>query len=60
MKIDYTNMRPILKPKNSKVTDPPRFPKLIVPIESEVKKDFAVQMNKMVVDVTKKLVEFLK
>jgi hypothetical protein len=58
--INYKKLKPVLKPKNSKVTDPPRFPKLIVPIEKEAKISFAVQMNKMLVDVTKKMVEFKK
>ncbi len=57
MKIDYTKVRQVLKPKNSQVKDPPRFPKLINPIENSVKSDFAIQMNRVIADVTKKMVE---
>lgn len=60
MKIDPTKVRPILKPKNPQVTDPPRFPKLIIPIETEVKQAFAIQMNKLLVDITKRMVELKK
>jgi len=60
MKIDPTKVRPILKPKNPQVIDPPRFPKLIIPIETEVKQAFAIQMNKLLVDITKRMVELKK
>ena len=59
-KIDFTKLKPILKPKNPQVTDPIRFPKLISPIEDSVKKDFALQMNKAMVDITKKMIDITK
>ncbi len=58
--MNLKKMKPILKPKKAKVKDPPRFPKLIIPIENEVKTQFSRDMNKMLVDVTKKLIEFNK
>lgn len=57
--MDFKQFKPILK-SQTKMEDPPRFPKLIVPIESEVKKDFALEMNKMIVDVTKKMIDITK
>jgi len=57
-KIDFKKVKPVLKPKNPKVKDPPRYPKLIVPIETEAKKQFSLQMNKMIVDVTEKMIDF--
>ena len=41
-----------------KMTDPPRYPKLTDPIEGEVKKDFKIAMDKILVDVTKKMIGF--
>ena len=40
--------------------DPPRYPKLINPIEGAMKKKFDVMLGKMKVDFTKKLIDSLK
>lgn len=60
MKINTNDLKPILKPKNPRVIDPPRFPKLIIPLESEVKRNFMIQMSKLIVDVTKKMIDITK
>lgn len=59
-KINYQTVKPILRPKNPTVQDPPRYPELIVPLEDEFKKSFAVGMNKMLADITKKMVKIVK
>lgn len=53
--MDYKSLKPV-----PKMQDPIRYPKLISPIEDKVKQDFDLSMNKLLVDVTKKLVKFLK
>jgi hypothetical protein len=40
--------------------DPPRFPKLINPLEDSMKKSFDVTIKKMMIDVTKQLVKEIK
>ena len=40
--------------------DPPRYPKLIVPIESEMKWSFDVTVKKIMIDVTKILTQAVK
>ena len=40
--------------------DPPRYPKLINPIEDEMKKQFDVMLGRMKVDFTKKLISAVK
>lgn len=44
----------------AKMQDPPRFPKIIVPLENKFKDSYSIGLNKMVVDLTKKMVEFKK
>jgi hypothetical protein len=53
--MDYKNLRPV-----PKMQDPIRYPKLIYPIEEKVKQDFNLSMDRLLIDVTKKLVGFLK
>ncbi len=54
-------VRTILKSKKDpKVTDPPRFPSIINPIENEVKRDFANILNTIVMDTTKEMVKQIK
>jgi hypothetical protein len=40
--------------------DPPRYPKLIVPIEDEMKHSFDVTVKKIMIDVTKQLTQAVK
>lgn len=40
--------------------DPPRVPKLIVPIETEMKRSFRAITKKIMIDVTKQLTQELK
>jgi hypothetical protein len=40
--------------------DPPRYPKLIVPIEDEMKRAFTVTIKKIMIDVTKLLTRAVK
>lgn len=50
----------IKKKKTSKVIDPPRYPRVINGYESGFKAQYAIQLGKMIVDVTKKLVQSVK
>lgn len=60
-KIKAPQMRVLYQTKkNPQVKDPVRFPKVINPLENEFKKSFAIEMNKMLVDLTKKMVELKK
>jgi|GEM_PF-6486984 len=52
-----------LKPiqyNNRKVKDPMRYPLVITPLENEMKKSFDLELNKMVVDLTKTMVDIKK
>jgi len=61
MKIDTKNIKPLYKTKkNPQVVDPQRIPKIMEPLERGVKESFSIGMNKMLVDLTKKMVEFSK
>ena len=46
--------------QNHKHFDPPRYPKLILPIEEEMKKNFVVTTKKMLVDLTTQLTKEAK
>ena len=50
-KIKYAGAQP-------KMQDPIRFPKIVEPIEKQMKENYIIQLNKMLTDITKKLVEF--
>ena len=51
----------ILQPKkNPQVKDPPRYPKVINEYENEMNRSFAPQINKMLMDITKKMVSYTK
>ena len=47
----------IIKPQHF---DPPRYPKLILPIEEAMKKSFVVTVKKIQVDLTKQLTAEVK
>jgi hypothetical protein len=57
MKIDYKNLKPIVKGE-VKMQDPARFPKIILSLEKSMKDSYQLQCNKMLVDITKKLVSW--
>lgn len=59
MKIDPSQIKPILKGK-PKMQDPARFPEIQIPLETNVKRLYELQCNKMIVDITKKMVGFKK
>ena len=40
--------------------DPPRYPKLILPIEDGMKKSFDITIKKVMIDVTKQLTKEIK
>lgn len=40
--------------------DPPRYPKLIIPIEQGMKQHFEIVIKKIVIDITKQLVKEVK
>lgn len=54
--VDFKTVRPVLKPKNAQVKDPPRFPSIINPIEDGMKREFGKHLNMMVADLTKAMV----
>lgn len=57
--MDYTKLHIAdTEPVKRKVKDPIRYPKVIEPLEKQMKDSFILEMNKMLVDVTKKIVEF--
>lgn len=61
MKLDISKIKPLYKTKkNPQVVDPQRIPKIMEPLEREVKQNYSIQMNKMLIDITKKIVEFKK
>ena len=61
MKINVQNIRPILRTKKEpKVQDPPRIPKIMIPLERQVKQSYALQLNKMLIDLTDKMIQFSK
>lgn len=51
-KIDFKKLKPI-----AKMQDPARFPKVQLKLENEMKQSYSLQMQKLMVDVTKKLVD---
>lgn len=53
------DLKPIQHNKR-KVKDPARYPLVIIEIENEVKKSFDLDLNKMVVDLTKEMVNLKK
>lgn len=59
MKIDPTQIH-LIKAKKPIHRDPIRFPKIIGTIEDNMKKSYQLQCNKMLVDLTKKMVELKK
>jgi hypothetical protein len=40
--------------------DPPRYPRLILPLEDEMKKSFDITIKKVMIDVTKQLTKEIK
>lgn len=56
--IDVKNIKPILQPKKDpKVTDPPRFPKIINSYEDTAKKMFAATVGETLKEIADKMVE---
>lgn len=51
-KIDFKKLKPI-----AKMQDPARYPKIQLKLESEVKQSYQLQMQKMLIDVTKAMVD---
>jgi hypothetical protein len=47
-------------PENDQHIDPPRYPKLITPIEDEMKLSFTIIVKKVLIDVTKQLTKEVK
>jgi hypothetical protein len=46
--------------QHNHVLDPPRYPKLITPIETSMKDSFTVVVKKLMIDVTKQLTQAIK
>jgi hypothetical protein len=44
----------------NKHLDPPRYPKLILPIENGMKKQFELVSKKIIIDITKQLTKEVK
>jgi hypothetical protein len=59
MNIDVKTIRPILQTKkNQKVTDPPRYPAIIEPIENQAKREYADILEMTLTEISKKMVNF--
>ena len=56
-KIDVKTLKPVLKPKNPKVTDPPRYPNVINGFENTAKRNYTFTLQKSVNDISKYMVE---
>lgn len=52
-KIDFKKLKPI-----AKMQDPARYPKIQLRLEGEMKQSYKLQMQKMLIDVTKIMVDF--
>jgi len=59
-KFDITKIRPVYGKADPQVVDPPRFPKVIIPYENEMKKSFADASNRMIAAFTKQMVAYKK
>ena len=59
MKIDFKTLKPV-RGGQVKMVDPPRFPKVIYPLEQKMKDSYELQLNKMIVDITKLMTKILK
>jgi len=46
--------------QQNKHLDPPRYPRLILPIEEGMKRSFTVTAKKILIDVTKQLTKEIK
>ena len=57
MKIDFNTLKPV-RGGEVKMIDPARFPKIIYPMEKQMKDSYEVQLNKMLIDLTKTMVNF--
>lgn len=61
MTIDIQNIKPLYRiKKNPQVTDPQRIPKLMEPLEKQMKESYAIGLNKMLSDITVKMVQYRK
>lgn len=59
MKIDVKTIRPILQSKKEpKVTDPPRYPQIINPLENQAKREYIDILENTLQEISKKMVEF--
>lgn len=55
------NLRPILQPKKEpKVTDPPRYPKIINGYEDTAKRMFSATLGNMIKELADKMIEIKK
>jgi len=59
-KIEGNKLRPILRPKNSKVTDPPRYPKVINGFENQAKRNYTLTLQKSINEISKLMVKSKK
>ena len=59
MKIDFKTLKPIRGGK-IKMEDPPRFPKVIISLENKMKDSYEIELNKMIIDLTKLMVNIVK
>lgn len=59
-KIDIKKIRPVYGKADPQVIDPPRFPKVIIPYENQMKKSFADASNRMISALTQQMVAMKK
>lgn len=56
--IDFKSLKPFKK--EVKMVDPHRFPKVLIPLEEDMKKSYDSMLGNMALDITKLLVKFVK
>ena len=56
--MDFKNLKPFKK--EVKMVDPHRFPKVLIPIEEDMKRSYDLTLNQMTLGITKLLVKFVK
>ncbi len=60
MKIDVKKIRPVFSKIDPKVMDPVRYPKVINPYEQQMKRSFSDASNRMISQITQKMVELIQ
>ncbi len=57
MKLDINKIKPVFTKNDTGLLDPPRYPKVIVPYENQMKASFKDASSQMIANITKKMVD---